>query len=229
MANRVRWCSHDGVETRLAPATALTRLGGIARSPGTAHPDHPATSRAGAGRRQRGPTGPVDARAPGCDIPPRDGEGRRWRPRRTQRGPALAVAGEDSTPAPGRIVPRNRSRAREGVELRRVDLTTADQHRDDVLTPLHTVIDCARSLPLDEALSMADSALRSGRVRRSSRRPGRSLSTSRACTSCRRRTSTASGTATSSTTTCASWSSASRGSSTPHPRRSGTTFGATPA
>jgi len=100
VANRVRWCSHDGVETRLAPATALTRLGGIARSPGTAHPDHPATSRAGAGRRQRGPTGPVDARAPGCDIPPRDGEGRRWRPRRTQRGPALAVAGEDSTPLP---------------------------------------------------------------------------------------------------------------------------------
>jgi very-short-patch-repair endonuclease len=36
-----------------------------------------------------------------------------------------------------------------------------------VTGPVRTVVDCARALPFDEALAVADSALRSGRVRRS--------------------------------------------------------------
>lgn len=35
---------------------------------------------------------------------------------------------------------------------------------DDATTPLRTVIDCARALPFGEALAIADSALRSGKV-----------------------------------------------------------------
>jgi very-short-patch-repair endonuclease len=41
-----------------------------------------------------------------------------------------------------------------------------DQVRDGVTTPLRTVLDCARLLPFDEALAIADSALRSGSVTR---------------------------------------------------------------
>jgi very-short-patch-repair endonuclease len=37
---------------------------------------------------------------------------------------------------------------------------------DGVTTPLRTVVDCARLLPFDEALAIADSALRSGLVTR---------------------------------------------------------------
>lgn len=39
-----------------------------------------------------------------------------------------------------------------------------DDHDGVATTPLRTVIDCARDLPLPEALAVADSALRSGRV-----------------------------------------------------------------
>lgn len=39
-----------------------------------------------------------------------------------------------------------------------------DQVEDGITTPLRTVIDCARRLPFDEALAIADSALRSGLV-----------------------------------------------------------------
>ncbi|HYN66912.1 MAG TPA: DUF559 domain-containing protein [Ornithinibacter sp.] len=39
-----------------------------------------------------------------------------------------------------------------------------DQVRDGVTTPLRTVLDCCRSLPFDEALAVADSALRSRAV-----------------------------------------------------------------
>jgi hypothetical protein len=35
-----------------------------------------------------------------------------------------------------------------------------------VMCPIRTVVDCARVLPFDEALAVADSALRSGKVRR---------------------------------------------------------------
>jgi len=41
-----------------------------------------------------------------------------------------------------------------------------DEVRDGVTTPLRTVIDCARQLPFDEALAIADSALRSRKVTR---------------------------------------------------------------
>jgi hypothetical protein len=41
----------------------------------------------------------------------------------------------------------------------------ADDRADGVTTPVRTVIDCAR-LPFDEALPIADSALRSGLVTR---------------------------------------------------------------
>ncbi|WP_416957344.1 DUF559 domain-containing protein [Nocardioides sp. T5] len=41
-----------------------------------------------------------------------------------------------------------------------------DQVVDGVTTPLRTVVDCARILPFDEALAIADSALRSGLVTR---------------------------------------------------------------
>ena len=38
--------------------------------------------------------------------------------------------------------------------------------RTGITDPVRTVVDCARTLPFDEALAVADSALRSGRVRR---------------------------------------------------------------
>lgn len=41
-----------------------------------------------------------------------------------------------------------------------------DEVQDGVTTPLRTIIDCARLLPFDEALAIADSALRSGKVTR---------------------------------------------------------------
>ena len=41
-----------------------------------------------------------------------------------------------------------------------------DEVCNGVTTPLRTVLDCARQLPFDEALAIADSALRSGRVTR---------------------------------------------------------------
>ncbi|MEP9382864.1 DUF559 domain-containing protein [Nocardioides cheoyonin] len=54
---------------------------------------------------------------------------------------------------------------RDGVRLLWVRLAD-DEARDGVTTPLRTVVDCARRLPFDEALAIADSALRSGRVTR---------------------------------------------------------------
>jgi very-short-patch-repair endonuclease len=54
---------------------------------------------------------------------------------------------------------------RKGVRLLRADLPP-DDVRHGVTTPLRTVIDCARHLPFDEALAVADSALRSGLVTR---------------------------------------------------------------
>jgi very-short-patch-repair endonuclease len=63
-------------------------------------------------------------------------------------------------------VPRNRSRATaKGVEVRRGDLTETEVRRDlPVTTVLRTVLDCARVLALDEAVVIADSALRKGLV-----------------------------------------------------------------
>jgi very-short-patch-repair endonuclease len=65
-------------------------------------------------------------------------------------------------------VPRGR-RIREdrrvGVRVVWMNLA-ADDRADGVTTPVRTVIDCARRLPFDEALPIADSALRSGLVTR---------------------------------------------------------------
>jgi hypothetical protein len=63
---------------------------------------------------------------------------------------------------PAVIVPRNRKveqRRRHGVDVR---WRTLEKHEHDgrVTSPHRTVIDCARDLPLPEALAIADSALR---------------------------------------------------------------------
>jgi very-short-patch-repair endonuclease len=63
-------------------------------------------------------------------------------------------------------VPRTRSRIEAaGVAVRWAPLTAAEL-RLGVTSPLRTVVDCARVLPFDEALTIADSALRSGIVTR---------------------------------------------------------------
>jgi very-short-patch-repair endonuclease len=68
---------------------------------------------------------------------------------------------------PSVTVPRTRSRVDgTGVDLHWASVSDAERGAG-VTDPVRTVIDCARSLPFDEALSVADSALRSGRVTRS--------------------------------------------------------------
>lgn len=52
-----------------------------------------------------------------------------------------------------------------GVHVHHSDLSDTD-HEQRVTTPLRTVLDCARTLPFDEALAVADSALRSRKVGR---------------------------------------------------------------
>lgn len=64
------------------------------------------------------------------------------------------------------LVPRNRNVAaadRQQVQVRFRDLRPAEV-RLGVTTPLRTVLDCARDLPFDAALAVADSALRAGDV-----------------------------------------------------------------
>ncbi len=63
-------------------------------------------------------------------------------------------------------VPRNRKvdpERRHGVDVRWSDIPATDV-RDGVLLPGPAVIDCARRLPFDEALAIADSAVRAGDV-----------------------------------------------------------------
>jgi hypothetical protein len=67
---------------------------------------------------------------------------------------------------PAVIVPRNHSHRLDGVNLLRRSLPS-EAAVGHVLTPTATVIDCARSVPFDAALAVADSALRSRRVSRS--------------------------------------------------------------
>lgn len=62
--------------------------------------------------------------------------------------------------------PRTRhlkARQREGIDPHWADLSAAERQAG-VTSPLRTVLDCARTLPFDEALAVADSALRSGKV-----------------------------------------------------------------
>lgn len=63
------------------------------------------------------------------------------------------------------IVPRNHGHKRPHLDVRRRDLP-AEAARQGVLTPVATVIDCACALDFGDALAVADSALRSGRVHR---------------------------------------------------------------
>lgn len=58
---------------------------------------------------------------------------------------------------------RLRGAPKQGTVLRYRDLSEADV-RQGVTTPLRTVLDCARDLPFDEALAIADSALREADV-----------------------------------------------------------------
>jgi very-short-patch-repair endonuclease len=64
-------------------------------------------------------------------------------------------------------VARNRAVSRPGVDVRRRDLPAGSIVDDLVTSRVQTVVDCARDLPFDEALSVADSALRDPRVGRS--------------------------------------------------------------
>ena len=68
-------------------------------------------------------------------------------------------------------VPRKRHlrMAVDGVQVRWADLT-AKEREVGVTNPLRTVLDCARVLPFDEGMAIADSALRSGTVTASSLR-----------------------------------------------------------
>ncbi|MFC6152877.1 hypothetical protein [Nocardioides yefusunii] len=63
-------------------------------------------------------------------------------------------------------MPRNRRRPSGNLEVRWGDLDE-EEVRHHVTRPARTVVDCARALPWDEALAVADSALRSGEVSRS--------------------------------------------------------------
>lgn len=74
-----------------------------------------------------------------------------------------SVADPPSRPAV--VVPRNDSHRRPHLDVRRQDLPP-EAASAWVLTPVATVIDCARTLEFGEALAVADSALRSGRMHR---------------------------------------------------------------
>lgn len=63
-------------------------------------------------------------------------------------------------------VARQRSRVQAGTADVRYGRLTREELESKVTAPMHTVIDCARSLPFDAALAVADSALRSRKVTR---------------------------------------------------------------
>lgn len=70
-------------------------------------------------------------------------------------------------PQPHVTVPRNRNvpeERRDGVEVAWADLRPDEIVGGRVTSPARTVVDCMRFLPFDEALAVADSALRHGAV-----------------------------------------------------------------
>jgi hypothetical protein len=77
----------------------------------------------------------------------------------------LVALGARPRAQPTLIVPRNRSRSVVGAQTRRQDVP-AGQADGAVLNRHATVVDCARTLPFDEALAVADSALRRPEVDR---------------------------------------------------------------
>lgn len=80
-----------------------------------------------------------------------------------------------SVPALAQLtVPRHRrlrEGQRDGIEPHWCDLDESEVQAG-VTSPVRTVLDCARTLPFDEALAVADSALRSRRVHRDELRRG---------------------------------------------------------
>ena len=81
---------------------------------------------------------------------------------------ALAHGWKVKLPPPVPHVTVRRSRGQvlaDGVILHWAPLTESEVAAG-LTDPLRTVVDCARALPFDEALAVADSALRSGKVRR---------------------------------------------------------------
>lgn len=62
-------------------------------------------------------------------------------------------------------LPRNRRRPPGGLEIKWADLIDPDV-TNHVTRPARTVVDCAKALPFDDALAVADSALRSEEVDR---------------------------------------------------------------
>lgn len=73
---------------------------------------------------------------------------------------------------------------REAVHLVYADL--GDDVIDGVTSPLRTVMDCARRLPFDEALAIADSAVRAGDVTREELLEASARQRGRGATQCRR-------------------------------------------
>lgn len=72
---------------------------------------------------------------------------------------------KQAPPRPMVTVPRNRRvppERRQDVDVRWADLAPAEVLRGVVSAPGRTVMDCAKNCPFDEALSVADSALRHG-------------------------------------------------------------------
>jgi very-short-patch-repair endonuclease len=70
---------------------------------------------------------------------------------------------KDAPTRPVVTVPRNRHPTAAGIDVRFASLSR-DEVTDGRTTPVRTVLDCARSLPFDEALAVCDSALRAGAV-----------------------------------------------------------------
>src|SRR6478735_10655749 len=71
---------------------------------------------------------------------------------------------KEQPPRPEITVPKHRRCSREGVRLSWVDLHEDDVREGVVTSRERTLVDCLRGLPFDEALAIADSALRAGDI-----------------------------------------------------------------
>lgn len=152
----------------MRPDQALERLGGVAEARVLLR----LTSRPRLRHAVR--RGLVVREARGRYALPHADEGRRAAMRLSAVASHLSAAaahGWELKAAPRRphvTVPRNRKVAvdrRDGVDVTWADLGPDEVHHG-ATTAGRTVTDCARVLPFDEALAVADSALRHGRVSR---------------------------------------------------------------
>ncbi|MEU0312425.1 DUF559 domain-containing protein [Nocardioides sp. NPDC006273] len=103
----------------------------------------------------------LPATADGLDLATRIGGALALRSAAAAHGWALKTEPTLPEIAVPRGTRRGRGRSDARVLWLRLELRDV---RNRVTTPLRTVIDCARQLPFDEALAVADSALRSGQV-----------------------------------------------------------------